>query len=405
MLLCIKKHLEFTSLIRCNWKYDFTFELHISSRFDCLTSNTLHISSLILYKTGFTLPGTLWFLEFISKPKHWSSAGWRWIDWSSCWCSCSMDDEKKILHWTDNYLLKYLLVNDTAHLYFPHSKTKTENLKISNYITMVMLWLPGLAFVQATHFVSSALFSTKHVPHSHAPSAFLNLSPIPMNPVETGAVGVDTVLTAEKAEGRVSEGLSPVPGLAVSQATHFTASGLLRTRHVSQSQVPTGWENIVPKPVVVVVVEVAFVLLSIPTEVVGEGLLSIDFDEDLGCGVPQQTHFASDGLFGTKQTSQVQLSGMISPNPVDEERGVVVVEEEEVAVDSVEVCSGEVSEPEEGCATGQAKPGENRRRIKICRFSFATMQKHKVCRWCVSDSNQELWEDPARCPASGPWRV
>ena len=113
------------------------------------------------------------------------------------------------------------------------------------------------------------------------------------------------------------------------QATHLTASGLLRTRHVSQSQIPTGLENIVPKPVVLVVVEVAFVMLSIPTEVVADGLLSIDLDEDSGCGVLQQTHFASDGLFDTKQTSQVQLSGLISPNPVDGERGVVVVKEKE----------------------------------------------------------------------------
>lgn len=206
-----------------------------------------------------------------------------------------------------------------------------------------VLSLPGLALVQATHFVSSALFCTIHVSHSHAPSGFLNLSPNPANPVEMGAVEVGTVLIAEKAEGRVSEGLSPVPGLAVSQATHFTASGLFRTRHVSQSQVPAGLENIVPKPAVVVVVEVVFVLLlSSPTEVKGEGLLSMDFDEEeLGCGAIQQTHFASDGLFCTKHTSQLQFSGAlnISPSPVEEEKEEVVVEvEEEGAVDCVEVC-------------------------------------------------------------------
>lgn len=211
---------------------------------------------------------------------------------------------------------------------------------------------PGFALMQATHFVSSALFSTIHVSHSHAPSGLLNLSPNPINPVETGAVGVDTVLTAEKAEGRVSEGLSPVPGLAVSQATHFTASGLFRTRHVSQSQVPAGLENIVPKPVVVVVVEVVFVLLlSSPTEVVVESLLSIDLDEEeLGCGVIQQTHLVSDVLFCTKQTSQLQPGGALnkSPNPVEDEREeVVVVVEEEGAVDSVEVCCGVFSEPGE----------------------------------------------------------
>lgn len=168
--------------------------------------------------------------------------------------------------------------------------------RISNINILSVLSLPGLRLMQATHFVSSALFSTIHVSHSQAPSGFLNLSPNPMNPVVTGAVGVDTVLTAEKAEGRVSEGLSPVPGLAVSQATHFTASGLFRTRHVSQSQVPAGLENIVPKPAVVVVVEVVFVLLlSSPTEVAVEGLLSIDLDEEeLGCGAIQQTHLVSD---------------------------------------------------------------------------------------------------------------
>lgn len=159
---------------------------------------------------------------------------------------------------------------------------------------------PGLALMQATHLVSSALFSTIHVSHSQAPSGFLNASPKLLGPVETGAVGADTVLTAEKAEGRVSEGLSPVPGLAVSQATHFTASGLFSTRHVSQSQVPAGLESMVPKPVVVVVVEpvlVLLLLLSSPTAAPGDCLLSMDLDEELGCGAIQQTHFVSDCLF------------------------------------------------------------------------------------------------------------
>lgn len=194
--------------------------------------------------------------------------------------------------------------------------------------------------------MSSALFSIIHVSHSHAPAGFLNLSPNPTNPVETGAVGGDTVLTAEKAEGRVSEGLSPVPGLAVSQATHFTASGLFRTRHVSQSQVP-GLKNIMPA--VVVVVEVVYVpLLSRPAEVAVEGLLSIDLDED-GCGAIQQTHLVSDGLFCTKQTSQPQPGGALntSPNLVEEGEDVVVVMEEGV-VDSVEVCRRSLAGPGEG---------------------------------------------------------
>lgn len=187
-------------------------------------------------------------------------------------------------------------------------------------------------------------------------------------------MGVGAVLTAEKAEGRVSEGLRPVPGLAVSQATHLTASGLFRTRHVSQSQVPAALANSVPKPAAVVVVEVAFVLLlllSSPAEVAAEGLLSVDLDEEeeLGCGAIQQTHLASDGLFCTKQTSQLQPGGALnkSPNPVEEEEVVVVValeaeeEEEKGAVDCVEVCSGVLSGPGEVRATGEAKPGALRR--------------------------------------------
>lgn len=191
---------------------------------------------------------------------------------------------------------------------------------------------PGFALVQATHLVSSALFCTIHVSHSHAPSGFLNLSPNPANPVEAGSAGVDTVLTAEKAEGRVRDGLSPVPGLAVSQATHFTASGLLRTRHVSQSQVPVGLENIVPNPVVaaaaVVVVVVLLPLLSWLTEDAGDCLLSVDLGEELGCGAAQQTHFVSDSLLGTKQTSQVQSDEALKTpaNPIEGEE-VELVEE------------------------------------------------------------------------------
>lgn len=169
--------------------------------------------------------------------------------------------------------------------------------------------------MQATHFVSSALFCTIHTSHSQEPSAFLNLSPNPRNPVETGAVGVDAVLTVEKAEGIVSEGLSPVPVLAVSQATHFTASGLFMTRHVSHSQVPAGLENIEPKPVAVVVVEVVvalLLLLSRPAEVAVEGLLSRDLDGDgLGCGAVQQTHFVSDSLFCTRQVLQLHPGGAL----------------------------------------------------------------------------------------------
>lgn len=137
--------------------------------------------------------------------------------------------------------------------------------------------LPGLVFMQATHFVASALFSTIHVSHSHAPSAFLNLSPNPAKPVETGGAGAASALMAEKADGIVSEVFSPVPGLAVSQATHFTASALFLTRHVSQSQVPTGLANTAANPAVVVEV---VLLLSSPTEVAVDGLLSSCVDEE-----------------------------------------------------------------------------------------------------------------------------
>lgn len=187
--------------------------------------------------------------------------------------------------------------------------------------------------MQATHLVSSALFCTIHVSHSHEPSGFVNLSP---NPKLTVAVG--TTLAAEVAGGRVNEGLRPVPGLAVSQATHFTASGLFKTRHVSQSQVPAGLENI-PKPVTVLLMEVVFVLLlSNPTKAAGEGLPSIDLDEELGRGVIQQTHLASDGLFCTKQTSQLQPGGALNKPSHPAEgvlKEVVVVELEEGAVDCV----------------------------------------------------------------------
>lgn len=152
--------------------------------------------------------------------------------------------------------------------------------------------------MQATHLVSSALFCTIHVSHSHAPSGFLNLSPNPLKPVETGSVGVDPVLTVEKAEGNVSEGLSPVPGLAVSQATHFPASGLFETRHVSHSQVPAGLENIGPKPVVVAEEEAVLVLLlSSPTELEGDSLFSTGLGVEFGFEALQQTHFVSDCLF------------------------------------------------------------------------------------------------------------
>lgn len=75
----------------------------------------------------------------------------------------------------------------------------------------------------------------------------------------------------------------------------------------------------------------------------------------------QQTHFASDGLFCTKHTSQLQFSGAlnISPSDVEEVREEELVEEEAV-VDCVEVWWGELSGPGEVRVTGEAKPKERR---------------------------------------------
>lgn len=109
------------------------------------------------------------------------------------------------------------------------------------------------------------------------------MSPNPTKPVETEVAGVDSALMAEKADGIVSEVLSPVPGLAVSQATHLTASHLFLTRHVSQSQDPTALVNTAASPVVAVEVELLPPpppLLSSPTEVAVAGLLSEGADEE-----------------------------------------------------------------------------------------------------------------------------
>lgn len=66
----------------------------------------------------------------------------------------------------------------------------------------------------------------------------------------------------------------------------------------------------------------------------------------------------SDGLFCTRQVSQLQPDGAlnISPNPVVEEVREVEVVEEEAPVDCVEVCSGVSSGLGEVRATGEAKP-------------------------------------------------
>lgn len=186
--------------------------------------------------------------------------------------------------------------------------------------------------MQATHLLSPALFTTIHVSHSHEPSLFLNLSP---NPAE--AAGADGALAAESEGGMVSECLRPVPGLAVSHATHLVASALLETRHVSHSQVPADLANMVPKPVVVAADALLLPLLSSPVE--AAALLSGGFvDGEAGLAVVQQTHLLSDGLFCTKHTSQLQPAGALNK---PENPGVEAVEVEEAAAAVVAVLDEE----------------------------------------------------------------
>lgn len=184
---------------------------------------------------------------------------------------------------------------------------------------------PGFGVVQATHFVSSALFCTIHVSHSQDPPGALNMSPNPTVPVELGSGAGETELTTEKAEGRVNDDLSPVPGFAVSQATHFTASGLFCTIHVSQSQVPAGLEKSAPNPVEEDDDEPAD---SRPVEGGALGLLSEGLEEEsLDCS----------------------LKG--SDNPIEEE------EVEVEGTDDFKVVSAGVSGGGAFTVTGEVKPG------------------------------------------------
>lgn len=57
-------------------RFTFTFGLHFGSRFGCLTSDTLHSSSLVGDQTDVTVPGTLGLLERISEAQNGSSADW-----------------------------------------------------------------------------------------------------------------------------------------------------------------------------------------------------------------------------------------------------------------------------------------------------------------------------------------
>lgn len=99
--------------------------------------------------------------------------------------------------------------------------------------------------------MSSGLLGTQHTGHSQDLLGFVNLSANPKVPVVTVQLEDEaaTVTALSEATGNVRTRLTPVPGFGVSQATHFIASGLFRTKQVSQSQVPIAGLNLSPKPV------------------------------------------------------------------------------------------------------------------------------------------------------------
>lgn len=186
-----------------------------------------------------------------------------------------------------------------------------------------------------------------HTSQSHAPSGFLNLS-AKLSSLDVVVV-VELVAAVEEAEGaeetsetggRVRAGFTPVPGLAVSHATHLTTSGLFFTIHVSQSQPSAGGAN----------KELWLAAGAFP------GLLS-DLDEEsvLGCGAWQATHFLSEDLFCSRQVPQFHdpAAGLnFSPNPAREVKGVCTVV---LRVDF----EGSVSEE---FRAGEANPGEGEKK-------------------------------------------
>lgn len=149
-----------------------------------------------------------------------------------------------------------------------------------------------------------------HTSQSQDPSGFLNLSPNPNSPVAEEAVVVVVVVeeVAERVEraGRVRLDFTPVPGLAVSQATHLTTSGLFLTKQVSQSQLPAGGAKR----------ELMLARASV-------GLLSnLEEESVLGCGARQATHFLSEDLFCNRQVPQLHdpAGGLnLSPKPREAE--------------------------------------------------------------------------------------
>ena len=176
---------------------------------------------------------------------------------------------------------------------------------------------------------------------SHAPSGFLNLSPKPRVP---DVVEVEVVVVAEEGEqivedkseagGRVRAGFTPVPGFAVSHATHLTTSGLFCTKQVSHSQVPGGGANKVLR-----LAAGAFA-----------GLLSnLEEDSVLGRGAWQATHTLSDGLFCTKHTSQFHDPGAGLNLSANAERG---------AEDARSLATRKIVSGTEELWAGEANPGK-----------------------------------------------
>lgn len=152
-----------------------------------------------------------------------------------------------------------------------------------------------------------------HTSQSHAPSGFLNLSAKVGSPdvvveLAAGAEEAGRVEETSETGGRVRAGFTPVPGLAVSHATHLTASGLFCTRQVSHSQLPAGGAK----------------ELRLAAEALAGLLSNLEEESVLGCGAWQATHFLSEGLFCSRQVPQFHdpAAGLnFSPNPEREVKG------------------------------------------------------------------------------------
>lgn len=143
--------------------------------------------------------------------------------------------------------------------------------------------------------MSSALLQTQQTGHSQEPTGLLNLSPNPSVPVVT-VVEEEAVTGLSEATVNVRARFTPVPGLGVSQATHFTASGLFCTKQVSQSQVPIAGLNLSPKPVPDVEAGLSL-LLGVPVPV----CLAVSFRGSFAAW--QAIHLLSVTLFWRRHVS------------------------------------------------------------------------------------------------------